>query len=168
MLIRPLLCLFLDFLVLYLGAILSNAELYFFDLHLLLYLLFLWLLHRSLGLRYLWYYLLLQQFHLCDHLISLCIILFFLFVLRQVHRNHLLSSHHHNLFRLHFFLLSLKVTTGETILEGVVAPSQARHRDQLLDPADFLMEAADFLMEAADTLSALISDLAYCCLKVVT
>ena len=55
-------------------------------------------------------------------------------------------------------LVSLEVATGETILESVVALSQACHRDQLFDPADFLLQDAD-------TLSALISHLAYVCLN---
>ena len=67
-----------------------------------------------------------------------------------------------NLFHLLLFLLSLKICSSrETVLEGVVALSQALHRDHLLDPADFLLEDAD-------TFSALISDIADACLKVVT
>ena len=66
------------------------------------------------------------------------------------------------LLHLLFFLLSLKVRSSrETVLESVVALSQALHRDYLLDPADFLLEDAD-------TFSALISDIADACLKVVT
>lgn len=60
---------------------------------------------------------------------------------------------------LFLLLVSIEVaTTGETILEGVIALSQASHRDQLLDPAYFLLKGAD-------TLSALISDLTYVCLN---
>ena len=68
-----------------------------------------------------------------------------------------------NLFHLFLFLLlSLKIRpSSETVLEGVVALSQALHLDYLLDPADFLLEDAD-------TFSALISDIADACLKVVT
>ena len=160
MLIRLLLGLFLDFILVYFGF-LSYVELYFIDFHLLV---FLWL-PCYLCLRHLWHYLLLLS------TLTLCF-----FVLAQVHRKLLssLRSHHlhlgHDFFLDHqksnifllllFLLLSLKVTTGETILEGVVALSQTSHRDQLLDPAHFLLQGAD-------TLGALLSDIAYVCLNVL-
>ena len=58
-------------------------------------------------------------------------------------------------------VISLKVTTGDTVLEGVVGPSQAALRDELLDPAHLLLKSID-------TLNEFISDLGYACLEAVT